>query len=191
MKLDEFDAVCFDAFGTLVEITDRRNASGKVLRSFPLREIRKIKQRLLCENRKATGWLKEFQDVYGELGLKDALIDLEAEAASVRMRPGMSSVWFQLKEQGKSLGICSNLSASFGQVVLDVVPTKADVVVFSYVLGFAKPDQEIYRSVIEQFGLPARRILFVGDTPRADYDGPKQAGMAAIYIDEFKMLFQG
>lgn len=48
-----------------------------------------------------------------------------------------------------------------------------------------KPEAEIYRLVIEAAGVPASRLLFVGDTPAADIEGPRSAGMRAIHIDQF------
>ena len=49
----------------------------------------------------------------------------------------------------------------------------------------------IYGLVIEAAGVPASRVLFVGDTPAADIEGPRSAGMRAIHIDQFMAALAG
>jgi FMN phosphatase YigB (HAD superfamily) len=57
--------------------------------------------------------------------------------------------------------------------------------------GYMKPEAEIYRLVIEAAGVPASRLLFVGDTPAADIEGRCSAGMRAIHIDPFMTAVTG
>jgi len=54
-----------------------------------------------------------------------------------------------------------------------------------------KPDPAIYDLVINTAGVPACRILFVGDTPAADMDGPTRAGMRAMHIDDLIAALTG
>lgn len=58
-------------------------------------------------------------------------------------------------------------------------------------MGYMKQEAEIYRLVIEAAGVPASRLLFVGDTPAADIEGPVSSGMKAIDIDEFMTAVAG
>nr|WP_249059404.1 HAD family hydrolase [Roseibaca domitiana] len=61
--------------------------------------------------------------------------------------------------------------------------------VLSCFVGCMKPDRRIYELVLEAAGVPAARILFVGDTPAADLEGPIRAGMRAVHIDAFLNSF--
>ena len=45
-----------------------------------------------------------------------------------------------------------------------------------------KPDPAIYRPVFERLGLPARRLLAVGDSLRTDIAGAKAAGVASAWV---------
>lgn len=110
------------------------------------------------------------------------------EANSVLMRPDMLDSWSKLRQMGLQIGICSNLAAGYGAGVLAALPDIPDVTVFSYLSGVAKPNPEIHFLVARRLGLVAKRILFVGNTPGADIDGPKCSGTVAMNINEFARL---
>lgn len=58
-----------------------------------------------------------------------------------------------------------------------------DAVVLSVEVGRRKPHPAIYRAALDQLGVDAGAVLFVGDTYAADYDGPRQLGIRALLID--------
>ena len=50
-------------------------------------------------------------------------------------------------------------------------------------LKVAKPDKLIFHDLVERFGVPANRVLYVGDHPEYDVVGPQNAGLQAIWIN--------
>ena len=50
-------------------------------------------------------------------------------------------------------------------------------------LKVAKPDKLIFHHLVERFGVPANRVLYVGDHPEYDVVGPQNAGLQAIWIN--------
>ena len=182
------EAVCFDAFGTLVEITQGKNVGRRLLSLVAPHERRRFKDRLICEDRSIADWCALFEIRAPSQEVRELERDVMIEANSTRMRPGMLDAWSELRQMGLQIGICSNLAAGYGAGVLAAMPDTPDVAVFSYLSGVAKPNPEIYALVARRFGLEAKRILFVGDTPRADIAGPKRAGMVAMHINEFERL---
>ncbi len=64
------------------------------------------------------------------------------------------------------------------------MPDEPDLVVFSYEAGVTKPEPEIYRWVLNGLALESGKVLFVGDTVKADIDGPREAGMKAVHVDK-------
>jgi 2-haloalkanoic acid dehalogenase type II len=50
-------------------------------------------------------------------------------------------------------------------------------------LGCAKPDPRAYARVSELLTLKPAEILFVGDEPHADVDGPRTAGMQTVWVN--------
>lgn len=56
--VDGIEAVCFDAFGRLVGITDWHGAFGPLFRALPPDKWRELKHRLIRDDRMMTDWLK-------------------------------------------------------------------------------------------------------------------------------------
>lgn len=177
-------AVCFDAFGTLVEITDKRRPfralqgeqPGVSGPSDPL--IKPLS-------------LREIAISVGEARLVELEADLAAECNSIRLRPGMDLVWALLRSLDLKIGVCSNLAAPYERPLLACLPGIPDALVMSFEVGFIKPQPEIFRLVCQRLGLAAEQILFVGDDLKADVLGPRTIGMHAIGISSFEAAVSG
>lgn len=50
--------------------------------------------------------------------------------------------------------------------------------------GGIKPEPAIYARVLDGLQVEAGKVLFVGDTPRADIEGSRAAGMKALHVNE-------
>ena len=50
-------------------------------------------------------------------------------------------------------------------------------------MGAIKPDPQIYQHLIDQLWCTADEVLFIGDTPLADVEGPSNFGMLARLIN--------
>jgi putative hydrolase of the HAD superfamily len=88
-----------------------------------------------------------------------------------------------LRAQGTALAICSNWDWDLHEAVESAGLTGAfDVVVSSAWVGARKAHPRIYTHTLEQLGLAPEDALFVGDTWSCDVDGPRAAGMRAIYL---------
>jgi HAD superfamily hydrolase (TIGR01509 family) len=176
-------AICFDAFGTLVEITDKRQPFRALLRGGAkgisaeevLTKPLNLREVAACVSQEL-----------GEGGLADLERDLQAECASVRLRPGIAERWQSLRERGLGIGVCSNLALPYGPPLLAALPDRPDAVILSYEVGVVKPDPAIFRLVCDRLSLKPAEILFVGDTPSADVEGPQAIGMPAMLIGEFE-----
>lgn len=57
-------------------------------------------------------------------------------------------------------------------------------VILSVEVGHRKPHPAIYETALERLASDPGRTLFVGDTPDADYHGPRRAGMHAMLVSE-------
>jgi putative hydrolase of the HAD superfamily len=51
--------------------------------------------------------------------------------------------------------------------------------------GAAKPDRRIFEALLGRAGLTAAQVLYVGDDPRADVEGARNAGLHAAWVDRF------
>ena len=181
-------AVCFDAFGTLVEIRDKRRAYAPLLRAVAKSSRVTLKNRLMRECVELEDWSREIGDAIPSKVLDRVRADISAEIVSMALRPGMAHLWGRLRGAGLKIGLCSNLAAPYGPPLRGLVPDGADAEVLSYEVGHIKPEPEIYQLVVERLAVPASRILFVGDTPKADIEGPRASGMQAMDIRELEAV---
>ena len=175
-------AVCFDAFGTVVEITDKRR---------PFRALQ-IEQPGASGARDALIKPLSLRDIavsVGEARLGELELDLAAECDSIRLRQGMDLIWASLRSLDLKIGVCSNLAAPYERPLLACLPGIPDALVLSFRVGLIKPQPEIYRLVCVQLQLMPSQVLFVGDTLEADVVGPRVAGLFAISIEEFDAVF--
>ena len=180
-------AVCFDAFGTLVEIADKRRPFQALLSALPKcgrvadAMIRPLGLREIA---------RELAIEIGEARLLELEIDLGAECASIRLQPGMELIWALLRRAELRIGICSNLAAPYAEPLLAVLPGIPDALVLSFEVGMVKPQPEIFHLVSERLGFPGEQILFVGDAPDADVLGPQKIGMHAMTISSFQAALE-
>jgi FMN phosphatase YigB (HAD superfamily) len=85
------------------------------------------------------------------------------------------------------IGLLSNFDdAQCGREVLDDtgVAHLFEAVIISAEVGLRKPNPQIYRRMLEMLRLDASEVLFVGDTPREDVEGPQRAGMRTAWISK-------
>jgi putative hydrolase of the HAD superfamily len=55
----------------------------------------------------------------------------------------------------------------------------------STVVGVAKPDPRIFELALDALDVPAERAMHVGDTPGADVDGARAAGVHPVLVDPY------
>jgi FMN phosphatase YigB (HAD superfamily) len=115
--------------------------------------------------------------------------EVEAECASIKLRPRMPLIWKALKQARLQIAVCSNLAAPYAGPMIQALPANPDGLVLSYRVGLMKPHKDIYSIVASQLGLKLSQILFVGDRMEEDVLGPIDAGAPAMPIGEFESAF--
>jgi HAD superfamily hydrolase (TIGR01549 family) len=179
----QIKAVCFDGFGTLVEICDKRRPFRALLDNAGSLTVA---TQALTTPMSLRDLARDLAKKTDEAWLATLEADLAAETASTQLRPGIDAVWSRLQRAGLKVGVCSNLAAPYADALLGCLPDEPDAVVLSFEVGLMKPQPEIYQLVCERLCLEPHQILFVGDTVEADVDGPRKAGLFAMHIDEFE-----
>jgi putative hydrolase of the HAD superfamily len=98
--------------------------------------------------------------------------------------------WQQkLKAAGLKTGILSNMGDSVLERMLEEFAWLKgfDVLVWSYQLGIAKPDPEIYRRLLEKLGTKAEETLFIDDR-KVNVDAARALGIEAIEFSTVERL---
>jgi len=185
----EIRAICFDGFGTLVDIADKRRPFKALLGddAAPDAVIRTL-------TRPTSLWdlARDISFAPDKESLSALEAWLEAELASTRLRRGMDVLWEALRRIGLRVGVCSNLASPYEHAVLGCLPRVPDALVLSFQVGLMKPQAEIYQLVCAQLRLDPAQVLFVGDRLEEDVLGRQRAGLLAMHIDELETaLAQG
>jgi putative hydrolase of the HAD superfamily len=101
-----------------------------------------------------------------------------------RCEPEVAGVLDELARRGLALGLASNYDYRLRSVLAGRPELHAARhVVISSEVGWRKPAPEFFAAVCRVAGLPAGRILFVGDDRHNDYDGARAAGLRAVLLD--------
>jgi putative hydrolase of the HAD superfamily len=102
---------------------------------------------------------------------------------SMRAYDEVPEVLAELRGRGVTLAICSNWDWDLLEAVDAAgLGGSVDVVVSSAWVGARKPHPRVYDAVLNQTGVAPADSLFVGDTWACDVDGPRAAGLRAVYL---------
>lgn len=99
--------------------------------------------------------------------------------------PGMIELVRELRAAAVPVGILSNSEGKLAELIAEMgwtadLPLVAD----SGRLGMEKPDPRIFTWMAERLGVPAGRIVHVGDSLGADVLGALGAGFQAVWFSE-------
>ena len=134
-------AVLFDAFGTLCEIRNKHNPYRPILKAWPS-GLAAAYQAIMTRNASPAELAKE-------AGLSAQVIqkinaDIADETASIRLFPEVVETLTKIKELGLKWGIISNLATPYAQPLLNLLPFAPDACIWSFAVGYRKPEKEIY-----------------------------------------------
>ena len=181
----EPSVIIFDVFGTLVQIGERRSPYRKLMKWLkengrqPKPDDAKF---IMSQNLSFTELVKLLGINIPDQLLQELEHDLNDELQSIVLYEDTLSTLEELKELGFRLALCSNLAMPYGKVVSSLLPN-IDTYAWSYEVGAIKPESQIYQYLIDQLECRAKDVLFIGDTPLADFSGPNEFGMSARLID--------
>jgi putative hydrolase of the HAD superfamily len=189
-------AVVFD-FGMVLTGTPDAGARAQLLRLTGLSE--EAFERFYWADRhaydegKLTG-LKFWQKLCADAGLKrsDAQI-AELDGWDARMwttqDPAMVRWHARVKERGLKTAILSNMGDSvLASILREFLWLKDfDALVWSFELGYAKPDPRIYAEVLRRLGTRAEETLFVDDKP-ANVEAARALGMEGLVYSTMEKL---
>ena len=94
----------------------------------------------------------------------------------------------RIRNNGNKVYILSNLKEiDYDNFVRDIDKKYYDKFYSSYVIGYNKPDKEIYEYVINDIGVKPGDILFFDDNP-VNVEGAKELGIDARVINSFNFI---
>jgi len=200
----ELKAVLFDLGGTLIQtpsipeiMQDMLEAKG-ISRS--IEEIDKAREeadthmgghRDLPKLREEF-WIKWNSKILEKLGIKREQKTLATyifeswwDYANARLYPEVMKVLQILRENGFKLGVVTNgLKSDIDKILPQVGLAGAfDIVVVIDSVGKMKPDKDIFLHALKKLSVQPHEAIFIGDRIEEDYNGAKNAGIKAFFID--------
>ena len=114
-------------------------------------------------------------------GLVEAL--RAADQGEMMAYPESAETLRVLREAGLAIGVCSNWGWELDAFLHEVgLLQLVDVPITSARAGCRKPHPDIYRRSLEELGVDAADVVFVGDSWEPDVRGPRRLGMTAVHV---------
>lgn len=173
-------AIVFDAYGTLLHITERRDPYQALLRES---SSARAEARRLIMARQLT-----FPALLEALGLPYAdasrlAAEIAAEVASVAVYAEVPATLARLRAAGYRLAVVSNLAPPYAEPIRRLLGPWLDVAVFSFEVGYLKPQAEIFHLACARLGAQPAEVMMVGDSPSSDAAGARVAGLHPLLLD--------
>lgn len=184
MLHDGVRGVVFDAFGTLVEITNARRPFRQLyeLAGSETIALKDYATAIMCSPFTLATAARRFTPAATLEELERLEHDLEIELGSIRLFPEVESTLRRLREAGLKIAICSNLAAPYAEPVKRLLPFEPDALSWSFEVGVIKPDSHIYLDACARLGQGRSSLMMVGDKELEDYEGPTRIGMKALRL---------
>jgi FMN phosphatase YigB (HAD superfamily) len=178
-------AVIFDAFGTLLKISEGTHPYRKILRLG-------IEQGRRPDSGDAVALLSipmDLRQAANYFGIKveprfmsRLESELERELAGIEaFGDGIAAVK-ALQAAGLKIAVCSNLAQPYASAIERLYPS-LDGYVYSFAVGAVKPSAEIYQQVLQSVSAISTDTWMIGDSKRCDCDGPAAYGIKGFYLD--------
>ncbi|MHC8376173.1 HAD family hydrolase [Pseudomonas sp. MDT1-16] len=178
-------AAIFDAFGTLVKISEGTHPYRAILklgRDQGRRPKPSDAEHLLSmpmDLRKAAVFFGIHVDPDKMRRLEADLIE---ELANIQAYPDGLEVVEALQSAGVRVAVCSNLAKPYAAAIERLYPS-LDGYFYSFAIGATKPSFEIYRHATTMLSIPPGDTWMIGDSKRCDCDAPNNYGFHGYFLD--------
>lgn len=180
-----YQAVIFDAFGTLVETREQRNPYRKLFESLGC-NLKDARHLAMTRNADISDLMSELMTPISPDNPDYQVFqrDLEAEIKSVRLLPHIDNVLRKLRSDGCRIWVVSNLAKPYGKPLMDILEGRVDGFTLSYLCGSVKPEQVIYLKACDQLEAVPEDVIMIGDNQKNDVDGAITAGLNAVLVPD-------
>ncbi|RML88194.1 HAD family hydrolase [Pseudomonas savastanoi] len=186
-----YQAVIFDAFGTILHIRSEARPYRQLLREA-IKHGRRPRaddaQQIMTFNGGLSACADHLEIQIQAHRLLEIEAALDEELNAIEAFPDALEAIRILQQHQLRIGICSNLAQPYGRAVRKCFPTM-EAYTFSYEIGAIKPDPLMYSTACIAIGLKPAQVLgsqevvMIGDSLRCDCHGPRQVGMVGVHLD--------
>jgi putative hydrolase of the HAD superfamily len=103
----------------------------------------------------------------------------------MRLFPGVPEALGRLRDGGVIMGLVTNGDKRQQRAKIERYDLGRyfDAVLIEGEFGAGKPDETVYRHVLERLGVPAREAWMVGDHLEWDVGAPQRLGLRGVWVD--------
>jgi FMN phosphatase YigB (HAD superfamily) len=174
-------AVCLDAYGTLVRISDRRGPYHSLFGLLGV-DPRQGARSAMTADLGIEELVSELTPG-SEIDLSPIVRDLEAEVNSVRLFGDVPDALARLRGLGLKLWVASNLAPPYAVPLRSLLAELVDGFCFSFAVGAVKPEPAFFARLCGGIGCEPGMALMVGDSIRSDVEGARTFGVRAIRLN--------
>jgi len=201
--VSRFEAVTFDAMGTLVSLAPpgprlQRSLARRLGREV---ELARCEGAMRVEMRHYRAHCTEACDASSLAALRLECASLLADALAIDVSgadvlPSLTDaisflayedarpVLDELTGAGFKLAVIANWDISLRDVLARLgLADPFEVIVTAAAVGAAKPDMRPFQTALERLGVSAEQCMHVGDDPVTDIAGARAAGLSAVLLD--------
>ena len=206
MKLGgSINAILFDVGWTLIyPKPDRRQAAEAYLsaqgHSFPQEQLESAHLESVNFYRKrrwqseavaniAQFWIEYYAIYLEQLAISDqelpiVISEYVNNVVQFHLYPDTLPVLRELRERGYSIGAVSNWSTELPDILENLgIIDCFDTLVVSDIVGYHKPQPEIFKFALNSLGIHPEVAVHIGDDLEADVEGARLIGIQAILLD--------
>jgi 2-haloalkanoic acid dehalogenase type II len=121
-------------------------------------------------------------EIAADPGLVEKLARKATELERVRLYEDAVPTVRALRSQGIKTAVLTTVPSWLFEQVLEDNNVKIDFICTAREARAVKPNPQIYRTVLEKFGVKPNEALMVGDTPKIDIIPPKKLGMKTALL---------
>lgn len=178
-------AAIFDAFGTLMRISEGTHPYRKILR-LGIEQGRRPQPRDAENLMTKPMDLREAADFFGVHVQPSVMAQLETdlllELEGIQAYDdGLDSVE-KLKAAGIKVVVCSNLAKPYASAIERLYPA-LDGYAYSFEVGSIKPAFEIYQYATQLADVSMSEAWMIGDSKACDCDAPALYGIRGFFLD--------
>jgi putative hydrolase of the HAD superfamily len=112
------------------------------------------------------------------------------EMGLVEVEPAILGALDRLRDAGIRTAIVSDAGADDVECwALSPLARRVDATIFSYHVGYRKPDPRIYQDALNALGVAPGEALFVGDGGSDEHNGARALGMGTVLVTRLYALW--
>jgi HAD superfamily hydrolase (TIGR01549 family) len=180
-------AIALDAYGTICYIGKKSNPYRKLFERLNV-DVKNASRMAMTQNCDLKT-LAEILNHSAKIETSEIEQEIEREISSVKLFPEVYEVLLGLKKANIALALVSNLSPPYAKPILELLPNIFDSLVFSFEIGFIKPEKEIFSCLCTKLNCSPDEILMIGDSLSSDIKGANNFGINSLHINRKGVSF--